>query len=266
MTFYSKVFKASNLSIDNEVKRIKLTPIHLPTTEENEDETANHAARHSESLIEGAKSQADAILEQARQQASAIEAETEEKMNRWWEESQQNLETRSIEAEQKGYEDGLQKGKAEARRILEAEYQGKITHAQQVLEQAFEQKEAIISEAETFLLELSTVIAGKIVKQELTEHPDKYVELIQQHILRFKEKESISVCIHPEDYELIQSEREGFIALVNGETEIKIIPDHSVTPKGCVIRTAYGSIDARIDTQLDEIKKAILEARKGADK
>ncbi|WP_412176713.1 FliH/SctL family protein [Bacillus sp. T3] len=35
--------------------------------------------------------------------------------------------------------------------------------------------------------------------------------------------------------------------------------DHSVSQQGCIIRTAYGSIDARIDTQIEEIKKAILE-------
>jgi len=35
--------------------------------------------------------------------------------------------------------------------------------------------------------------------------------------------------------------------------------------KGCIIRTAYGSVDARIDTQIEEIKKVILEARREPD-
>jgi len=271
MASYSKVFKSTNLSILEEVKVITQP---ILSTSQNvgamegmaQDEGADaEETQQTNQLIQAAKAEAQAIIETAKQNAQSIEDATTEKIDQWWEENQQKLAVLSLEAKQQGFEEGIASGKQEAKAQIQEEYQGKIEQAQYLLLQAYEQKETIISEAEPFLLELSTVIASQIVKQELESHPDQFVELIKQHILRFKEKESITVCVHPDDFDFIQSQRIHLIAVVNGETEIKIIPDYSVSVKGCIIRTAYGSVDARIDTQIEEIKKVILEARREPD-
>ncbi|MFK9090583.1 FliH/SctL family protein [Bacillus salipaludis] len=268
MASYSKVFKSTNLSLIEEVKVITqpiLSTSQIVGEMEGiaQDEGADaEETQQTNQLIQAAKSEAQAIIETAKQNARSIEDATKEKIDQWWEENQQKLAALSLEAKQKGVEEGIVSGKQEAKAQIQEEYQGKIEQVQHLLLQAYEQKETIISEAEPFLLELSTVIASQIVKQELESHPDQFVELIKQHILRFKEKESITVCVHPDDFDFIQSQRIHLIAVVNGETEIKVIPDYSVSLKGCIIRTAYGSVDARIDTQIEEIKRVILEARR----
>lgn len=268
MKSYSKVFKSSHLSLVEEVKVITQPPISIY---KEADESNLEACQESieeimappiQQLIEEAKEQALAIINRAEQSASLIESTAAEKINKWWEENKLKLDSMSLEAQQQGFEEGFTKGKVEAQSKLEDEYQGKLDQVKHLIQVAYEQKEEIISEAEPFLLELSTVIASQIVKQELESYPQKFVELIKQHILRFKEKERITVCVHPDDFSFIQSQRAHLVAVVNGETEIKIIPDHSVSSKGCIIRTAYGSVDARIDTQIEEIKNAILEARR----
>lgn len=261
MKSYSKIFKASQLSFVNEVKVITQPPIQMNIAEaEPEDITLldSEGDEPAHLSFQEAQEQAQEILDNAENNAQSILAQAEEKIKQWWEENEKNLEVMSIDAKHQGYEEGYLKGKLEAEAELRNEYQERFNQVQQLLNQAFEQKEAIIAEAEPFLLELSTAIAEQIVKQELESYPHKFVELIQHQITRFKEKDYITICVHPEDFEYIQSQRGHLLSVVNGETEIKIIPDHSVTPKGCVIRTAYGSIDARIDTQVEEIKKAIL--------
>jgi flagellar assembly protein FliH len=268
MSSYSKVFKASNLSLLEEVKVITqpLIPINLQAdetdVESHQEDDEGKGIHNVNQLIQEAKEKAQAIIDMAEKNARSLEASTTDKINQWWEENQQKLEAMSLEAKQQGFEEGLATGKQEAKTQIQQEYQGKLEQVQDLLHLAYEQKESIILEAEPFLLHLSTVIASQIVKQELESHPDKFLELIKQHILRFKEKESITVCVHPDDFDFIQAQRVQLVAVVNGETEIKIIPDHSVSPKGCIIRTAYGSVDARIDTQIEEIKKVILEARR----
>ncbi|NHC42288.1 flagellar assembly protein FliH [Bacillus sp. MM2020_1] len=267
MKSYSKVFKSSHLSLMEEKKVITQPRIIF----NNYEEDANHQLQlevegsltnSGQQIIQEAKEQANSIVEAAEQKASILLEAAKEKMDNWWEENHQKLAVLAEDSEQKGYQDGYTAGKQEAELEVQREYLGKIEQAQNMLEQAFAQKEAIISEAEPFLLELSTIIATHIIKQELTSNPEQFVELIKQHILRFKEKEFITVCVHPDDFDFIQAQRAHLVAVVNGETEIKIIPDHSVTSKGCIIRTAYGSVDARIDTQIEEIKKVILEARR----
>lgn len=236
----------------------KDTDVNLSQNPEMDKEVTYSNAHQ---IIQEAEVQAKLIIERAEEKARSLEKAAEEKISQWWEENQRQLEKLSREAEHKGYHDGYAQGKQEAMKEVTSEYQGKIEQIQNLLEQAYEQKASIISEAEPFLLELSTVIATHIIKKELDNNPEQFVELIKEHILRFKEKEFITVCVHPDDFDFIQAQRSHLIAVVNGETEIKIIPDHSVTSKGCIIRTAYGSVDARIDTQIEEIKKVILEVR-----
>lgn len=268
---YSKVFKASQVSFVNDVKVIKqpLVQFHIQNEEgkqsTSQDIEDSSVSEHFKQLIQEATEEAQAIIEAAKKKASSLEIEAEEKVNFWWEENEKKFEAMSLEAKQQGYQEGYELGRQEAEYQLQQQYHGEIEQVQNLLQQAYQQKEAIIAEAEPFLLELSTVIASKIIKQELEDSPQKFVELIKQHILRVKEKESITVCVHPDDFEFIQGQRLHFAALVNGETEIKIIPDHSISPKGCMIRTAFGSVDARIDTQIEEIKKVILEARRVND-
>ncbi|NHC20658.1 flagellar assembly protein FliH [Bacillus sp. MM2020_4] len=268
MASYSKVFKASNLSVMEEVMVIKQPLISSDFANEGLDESSTLPGNEGitiedHPLIKEANEKAQEIMETASQKAQAIETAAEEKVQQWWEENQEKLETMSHEAKEQGFLQGYEDGKQEALLEIQAEYQDKVALADDILQQAYAQKEKIIAEAEPFLLELSTAIASQIIKQELEDCPDKFVEVIQQHILRFKEKDHITICVHPDDFQFIQSQRTHLMAMVNGETEIKIIPEHSVTSKGCIIRTAYGSIDARIDTQMEEIKKVILEARRG---
>lgn len=269
MASYSKVFKASNLSFMKEVKLIEQSYIPADLSDQEEataPQTADEAAKDKGNpILQEAKEQAQSIIDAAMAKAKEIETASKEKINQWWEKNHKQLEIMSSEAKEHGFQEGYAAGKEKAISQVRLEYQEKLIQVRELLEQAYAEKEAIISEAEPFLLELSTVIATQIIKQELEEYPDKFVELIKQHILRFKEKEHITICVNPDDYPFIQSQRAHLVSVVNGETEIKIIPDHSVTAKGCMIRTAYGSIDARIDTQMEEIKKAILEMRRGLE-
>lgn len=271
MTSYSKVFKSSNLSVLDEKKVISQPRIifnrndHDPIHSQHQESSDAVFHDNLKQIIQEAEEQAKAIIENAEYLSRLREKEAEEKISQWWDENHQKLEILSVEAEQKGFQEGFTAGKQEAEIEILREYQEKMDQVQALLEQAYDEKSTIIAEAEPFLLELSTVIATHIIKAELNSNPSQFVELLKQHILRFKEKEFITVCVHPDDFEFIQSQRAHLVAVVNGETEIKIIPDHSVSSKGCIIRTAYGSVDARIDTQIEEIKKVILEARREPD-
>jgi flagellar assembly protein FliH len=267
---YSKVFKASQVSLVNDVKIIKQPLIQFQFEDDGESGLSQNTEEprvsgQVQQLIQEAKDEAQAIIEAAKNKAHLMETEAQEKMNLWWEENEKKFEYMSLEAKQQGYQEGYELGKQEAKEQIHQQYNEQMEQIQNLLQQAYQQKEVIISEAEPFLLELSTVIASQIIKQELDDYPEKFLGLIKQNILRVKEKESITVCVHPDDFDYIQGQRAHLVAMVNGETEIKIIPDHTISPKGCMIRTSFGSVDARIDTQLEEIKKVILESRRVND-
>lgn len=64
------------------------------------------------------------------------------------------------------------------------------------------------------------------------------------------------MSLHPSSPLFKQREELSFA--IDSQAELKILPDASVKDRGCVIRSAYGSVDARIDTQLTEIKKELI--------
>jgi flagellar assembly protein FliH len=267
MTSYSKVFKASYLTDSRDVKVVTIpvgNKVNQVSTSDDSIQAEDVAVdtQMVDKIIQDAQLKAQEIILKAKQTVNAMIHDAEEKMGLWWEENEKKLEILTQEARESGFQEGMISGKKEVEEKVYQEYKAKIGQVQDLLENAYKEKESIILEAEPFLLELSNAIASQIIKQELESYPDKFVELIKQHILRFKEKDFITICVHPMDFDYIQSQRSHLLAVVNGETEIKIVPDHSVTEKGCIIRTAYGSVDARIDTQIEEIKKVIQDARR----
>jgi flagellar assembly protein FliH len=51
--------------------------------------------------------------------------------------------------------------------------------------------------------------------------------------------------------------RDELLLSIDSQADLQIIPDPSVKDKGIVVRSTFGSIDARIQTQLNEIKNSL---------
>ncbi len=84
-------------------------------------------------------------------------------------------------------------------------------------------------------------------------------EMIRKVLARRREKGMIALCVSPSQFSYIQDARDELLLHIDSQAELQIIPDGSVQDHGCVIRSSFGSIDARIDTQLNEIKQALQD-------
>ncbi|MNV98055.1 flagellar assembly protein H [compost metagenome] len=47
--------------------------------------------------------------------------------------------------------------------------------------------------------------------------------------------------------------------ILDAQAELQIVPDSSIKEGGCIVRSAFGSIDARVDTQLEAIREQLLK-------
>jgi flagellar assembly protein FliH len=75
---------------------------------------------------------------------------------------------------------------------------------------------------------------------------------------RAKDQNRITIRVHPFDFETVMAEKQTLQAILGREMGMEIRGDIGVGAGGCVIETEYGAIDARIDTQLETIKSALL--------
>lgn len=226
--------------IENEVSEADLR------AEEARKQMLTDAKEFAERQVRDAADEADRMLAEAKQQIEA-----------WWQEQRQQDEdlVEAIKAE--GFNQGYEEGKAHAEEMLQQQINEMMDEASRVLKLAYSEKETIIQEAEPFVVELSCAIAEKVIDKELSNDPEHMLFLIKQNLARKKEQGIITLCVAPSHFAFVQAAREELELSLDSQAELQILPDPTVIDRGCVIRSSFGSIDARIDTQLKEIKKEL---------
>lgn len=229
------------------------------------DESEVHAKREAEyarirkQIMDEAAVVAEEEVRHASEEAERIVEAARAEADQWWQERRQEDEQLIEMSKLDGFERGYQEGIEQAQEATRQQVEQMLAEAKAILEQAYLAKDQIIQEAEPFLVNLSCAIAEKIVDKHLSMEQEYAVELIRKQLTRKREQGMITLCVAPEHLAFVQAAREEMILSIDSQAELQILPDSSVTDWGCVIRSSYGSIDARIDTQLAEIKKHLLQ-------
>lgn len=246
----SKIFKSTSIPpvIDSK--------LFLAIKKRNVDSAHSIELNQSaEELLQNAKLQAASILKSANEQQLLEKEKAAAELESWKRVEHEKVIGELEDIKQKGWNEGYDHGMQEA----VSEYTSKIQLAQVILDKAYKEKQEIIKEAEPFVIQLSVEIASKIIQKELETKPEVLIEMIKQNLVYSNERSMISICVSPDDFSFVQNQRNQLLESLEGQIEVKILPEHSIEKGGCVIRTSYGSIDARIDVQLKEIKQALLK-------
>lgn len=202
------------------------------------------AAEEYDNKIKDAEIQAEHIIEDAKKQADQIIDEAKEEANKY-----------RSEAHKKGFEEGreqgYQEGKGEVDRLID-----RLTI---VLSTAIRKRNEIIEEAEAQVIDLVVTIARKVVKS-ITETQKRVVyDNIVSALQKLKGRAEVTIRVNTEDLMMTTKHKKEFIEMIEGIEQVRILEDNSVDKGGCIISTDFGSIDARISTQLSEIESKIKE-------
>lgn len=209
-------------------------------------------------MLEDAKEFAERLVRESSEAAEHTLSDATETIDLWWKERREQDEHLVEALKSEGYEQGYNEGRVKAEEELQVKVEEMMAEAQRVLEEAYRAKDQIIQEAEPFLVELSTAIAEKVIDKQLTIESDYMIDLIRSNLSRKREHGIIILCVSPSQYAFVQAAREELSLAIDSQAELKILPDATVKDRGCVIRSSFGSVDARIDTQLTEIKKELI--------
>jgi len=230
-----------------------------PDVEEPEEEKLDEATISlKEQIIADAMAAAEARIKEAAEECEKMLQDAEQQIEVWWLEKRNEDEQLRQLHKQEGYEAGFQQGLEEAHAKVEQQWEQNLTEASSILKEAYRTREQIIQEAEPFIVELSCSIAEKVIDKQLSLEPDIVLDIITRTLSRRREQGEIILCVAPSSLSFVQAAREELNATIDSQAELVIIPDASVKDHGCVIRSKFGSIDARIDTQLSEIKRELL--------
>ncbi|HEX9961535.1 MAG TPA: FliH/SctL family protein [Pyrinomonadaceae bacterium] len=182
--------------------------------------------------IVAARAEAARILEEAEAFAAEIRREALE-------------ETAGLR--EQAYAEGMEKSLAEF---------------EQNLLEALEIRERVWRETERDLLRLAVRLAEKIIGREIKAEKQTVTDIVAAALQNARRQEKLTVRVNPSDLSLIEEEREKF--LPSGRARfIDFVADPRVASGGCLIESEVGTIDARLETQLRVLERALLAQSEG---
>jgi flagellar assembly protein FliH len=204
--------------------------------------------------------QCDQFVETARRQAQEILAEATGGAN----------EIRS-QARAEGIAAGQREGLAAAQHLIEtraAEIAVQKTQEQlrTVLPAFRAAVEALELERDRWLatwensaIKLSAAIAAKILKHELSQRPELALSIVREALQLAMGQPDVKLRLHPLDLEQLHDCGKEAVSRLGAVGEATLVADESISRGGCLIETHHGVIDARLETQIEQITSELLE-------
>lgn len=192
--------------------------------------------------------------------------------------SQASSETRGVEAAeavipdpgtmmiaeaelQQKLQEAFQKGVDEGRQQTERGLANVFRSLREAVDATIRLRERVLRDSEEDLLKLAIMVARKIIQQEISHDPRILANIVAETISCCSDHDKITIRLNPEDCSRVSANRSFYLTGIGANTQVSLIPDEAILPGGCMVDTITGTIDARIDVQLDEIYRKFLETR-----
>jgi flagellar assembly protein FliH len=152
-----------------------------------------------------------------------------------------------------GYAEGFKTGKIEALQSLAKEVKN-MTHVAADIGQF---KNVLYNDVKKETVELSLKIAEKIVNSAVLSDNDFLKSTISAVLDKAADSTNIIIYLNPSDYNSFSKNSETAETLSkNKQSKISFMSDSNLLPGNTFIKTDFGEIDAKIETQLKQIEKA----------
>lgn len=114
-----------------------------------------------------------------------------------------------------------------------------------------------IEDAERTMVSLVTRVAERVLHAALEDAPARVVPAVREELTRIRRAKQIEVRVHPTDAATLEA------ALARGESlgsgALRITADAAITRGGCVLTSELGTLDARLEVQLEAFERALRE-------
>jgi len=168
------------------------------------------------------------------------------------------LERDAAAREQQAFEAGYRKGAAEGHQQAAAQLKPLLEGLGQTLREWQQSRRRLRREAEQDVVQLAIAIARRILHRELNVDPQALLGIVKAALERLEGREVDRVRANPADAELIRSYFEQA-----GLRQVSIIADAQLARGALLLETAQGTLDASVETQLEEIRYGLLDRLRG---
>ncbi len=159
--------------------------------------------------------------------------------------------------------ESFEKGFADGQQQAEERFSSSFRSLTVAVEEVSGLKGRIVRESEEDLLQLAMMVSKQIIQQELSQNREILACFVAEAVRGIVDQDDIVICFNPEDCRIVSEKRHLYLAGIGDKRQITIRPDDSVPVGGCVIDAPTGLVDARVDAQLAEMYKLLIQERAG---
>ncbi len=164
------------------------------------------------------------------------------------------LESNYAKERENIYSSGFQAGMEAGKQELQQQYRDDVLAVQSMLKEMEESFWRLKKDAELGLVNLAIQISRHVIQTELKIQPETIREIVEKTLTYANNLEVISVALNPEDYHYLTGQSD---IQSNISERIQFEKDSSITRGGCVVHTNMESIDARIETKLEQLAEQL---------
>jgi flagellar assembly protein FliH len=205
------------------------------------DDVLEDARREAARLIDEAAADAERFINEARERALALV---------------EDAQRRAVQIEEDARAKGFEEGAGDGRAAASAEMDAMLETMRGLVEMARLERHKIIEAAEPQIVRLSVAIAERILNQHVSADDNAVLDMTRAAITRLVNRETVTVRVNPADIETMRKHREKLMAM-NDIDNLRVIEDQRVDRGGVVIETDAGTIDAKVSTQLREVRRLL---------
>ncbi len=244
---------------------IDVPPPPPPPREEGEAEAlSEEAVQNLLARIAEREQAMDERVKEAEIQVAVLHGEAEEERDRLLSEAQTQIENDRAEARAAGHAEGFAAGHAEGEAAVREEMAELIrttnAQAEKTLRDAHDAMRDYLMQAEEDIVSIAMTAVERILPQHFIDVPQMVLPIVRDAILRVKDQKEVVVHVPPDSYDFVLMARDELRGLLTaGDTNLTITSDEAMKPGDCLVETPNGSVDARLQTQIEQLKKAVRE-------
>ncbi len=206
-------------------------------------------------IINKGKMKSDSIVKEAKVQAEEIRRKAEEDARILIEDAHKEAKKIIEDSKKRGYEEGYELGYTEGKE----ESDKLISEANSIKEGYLNERKLVLDTIEKDVIDLIINISEKVINMKLEEDKEAILSMISKGLDGLNISDSLVIRVSKEDYDIVELSKNKVLAMANLVENIDIKIDSSLKKGDCIIESSNGTVDVGFKTQMDNVKKILLE-------
>lgn len=172
----------------------------------------------------------------------------------------QQARKQAEQLQREAYEQGFAQGLKDGRREGEKSLASVIQNFMELISALETQKRHLYGQCEQEILQLTLLVARKIIDRELSLRPELICQVIQTASKYLSETEEVRLRLNPQDHHWLESHQEVRNPELSFLPHILLIPDNQVSPGGLILENQAGEIDLTLESRWAKVAAVIEDA------